>query len=171
MFELKKYGENIEAMRSQMSGGKLPGKSIQVTKQLDPKTLSTDPNHLGNSISNHIPASPAVVEVSPMHSDRSNHAIISEPSSPDTPPGLQIDLEDSTQVSKHQSPSKGLGMLNSIERNSQVRNPFMLPNIHLFASTYYFKILGCFEMSIFFLIIIGFWIVGFQCRYRTPYCH
>ncbi len=120
MFELKKYGENIEAMRSQ--SGKLPGKPIQVNKQIDMKTLSSDHNHLGNNsmLSNHLPASPAVVEVSPMNSDRSNLANFSEPSSPDTPPGLQIDLEDSTQMSKHPSPNKGLGTLNSIERNSQV---------------------------------------------------
>ena len=127
MFELKRYGENIEDMRSQLSGGKLPGKTIRVSKQHDLKTLTPDHNHLGNSISNHLSALPAVVEVSPsgLHSnssERSNLATFSEPSSPDTPPGLQIDLEDSTLLGgKHrQSPSKILGMLSAIERNSQV---------------------------------------------------
>ena len=126
MFELKRYGENIEEMRSQLSGGKLPGKTIRVSKQHDLKTLTPDPNHLGNSLSNHLSASPAVVEVSPsgVHnnsSDRSNLGTFSEPSSPDTPPGLQIDLEDPTLGGKHhQSPNKMLGMLNAIERNSQV---------------------------------------------------
>ena len=132
MFELKKYGENIEEMRAQMSGGKLPGKTIRFPKQRDPKTPNTDHSNqhkdLANSISNHVASSPAVVEVSPgsVHGNSSQtsdrgHSIISEPSSPDSPPGLQIDLEDSSQGGRQfQSPGKGLGILSAIERNSQV---------------------------------------------------
>ena len=150
MFELKKYGENIEEMREQMSGGKLPIKPIRFPKQRDPKlTTATDHhnnlNHqkdtpLGNS--NNILSSPAVVEVSPssIHANRSLSSdsippVLSEPSSPDSPPDLQIDLEGSIQGARnggrdnrHRSPSKGMvvgghGTLSAIERNSQVAGP------------------------------------------------
>lgn len=125
MFELKKYRENIDEIQAQRNGGKLPGKPIRLTKQQDPKIPSGELNHHGNSLANHLPSSPAVVEVSPsgLHGN-SSHAgsappTLSEPSSPDSPPKLQIDLEDSTQGKQFQSPNK-LGMLNVIERNSQV---------------------------------------------------
>ena len=151
MFELKKYGENIEEMREQMSGGKLPIKPIRFPKQRDPKLTTAGDHHnlnhqkdssLGNSVSNNLPSSPAVVEVSPssMHANRSLSSdsippVLSEPSSPDSPPELQIDLEGSIQGARnggkdnqHQSPSKrmvggGHGTLNAIERNSQVAGP------------------------------------------------
>ena len=121
MFELKKYGENIE---------KLPGKTIRFPKQRDPKIPNTDHSNQQKELanSNHATSSPAVVEVSPgsVHGNSSQtpdrgHSNVSEPSSPDSPPELQIDLEDSTQGGRQfQSPSKGLGMLSAIERNSQV---------------------------------------------------
>lgn len=127
MLELKKYGENIEAMREKMGLSKPSDKLHKSFKSKESKliinrgesqqTTGQQNNHYdgqraerlngstGNSsysISNHIPPSAAVVEVNPSGTDddKLENVASSEPSSPGSPRELQIDLDQTRSPGK-----------------------------------------------------------------------
>lgn len=148
MFELKKYGENIESMRDKLgpvkdkslkmlmlknkaSGGRetpntLPGQHAMLTQGAGQDGSSS------SSSANHNPFLPPVVEVTPSDGGEGGGSYSDvDISSPGTPPSLQIDLRDSGRhssgASLEKSPSKGRampsggrGLIGAISRNSQV---------------------------------------------------
>lgn len=147
MFELKKYGENID---KQGGREKLAGVKDKTLKQLimrektaagQNSTLKSNKEQSGSdqySISNHNTSQPPpVVEVTPS-SDRGGGGDGSamsdaDVSSPGTPPSLQIDLEgpapaissipqrEKSPSSKGRAmPSGGRSLIGAINRNSQV---------------------------------------------------
>ena len=138
MFELKKYGENIEAMRDNLGGVK--DKSL---KMLMKNKIGKPSVHVGGAsqeggkqkdssggggtrpMSNH---TAPVVEVTPSDGVDGAGSDI-EVSSPGTPPSLQIDLRDSSSgggvAGMEKSPSKGRALPSGgrgliPNRNSQV---------------------------------------------------
>lgn len=145
MFELKKYGENIEAMRDNLGGVKdkslrmlMKNKAGKGSSQLAGSSSQNHQNSLGHrqkedtssgnrSLANH---TPPVVEVTPSEgADGTGSLSDVDVSSPGTPPGLQIDLGGSGggahNSSSEKSPSKGRAMPSGgrgliPSRNSQV---------------------------------------------------
>lgn len=134
MFELKKYGENIEAMRDKLGG--IKDKSLRMLMMKNKPGKSTGPNAVsqsdspgrqprdqdgGLSVANH-GAPPPVVEVTPSDgTDGMGFNSDAEVSSPGTPPSLQIVLDDSSSGHNNvgasssssrgdKSPSKGRAM-------------------------------------------------------------
>lgn len=128
MLELKKYGENIEAMREKMGLSKSSDKLHKSFKSKESKLIvgrgesqqeagqhnnhydGQRAEHLNGSgangpfsISNHIPPLAAVVEVNPSGADDDkleNNMALSEPSSPGSPRDLQIDLDQTRSPGK-----------------------------------------------------------------------
>ena len=142
MFELKRYGENIESMRDKMGGVKDKSLKMLMLKNKSSGQSSPQRNSLGQkkadssqdgglSRANHSPYPPPVVEVTPSDGADAMSLSDTEVSSPGTPPSLQIDLKESG--SQDRTPSKGRAMpsggrgeeggqslLGAISRNSQV---------------------------------------------------
>lgn len=142
MFELKRYGENIESMRDKLV---VKDKSLKML-MLKSKVGRSSPQHNASSSqnspqkadssqssslsqANHSPYSPPVIEVTPSDGpDCMGSLSDTEVSSPGTPPSLQIDLKDSGHGSQDRTPSKGRAMpsgrgqsqIGAISRNSQV---------------------------------------------------
>ena len=132
MFELKKYGENIEAMRESVKDKSLKAlikdKSSKSGHTPNSHNHNSNPQKLQNQdqypIANN---NAAVVEM-----DLSDGGVSEEVSSPGSPPSLQIDLEGSgsghaNSNSLDKSPNKGRAMpsggrslIGTINRNSQV---------------------------------------------------
>lgn len=144
MFELKRYGENIESMREKLGGVKDKSLKLLMLKNKGGGHSSPQRNSLkslsqqksdssqddGLSQANHSPYPPPVVEVTPSDSaDGVGSLSDTEVSSPGTPPSLQIDLKGSghgSGGSRDRTPSKGRAMpsgqsqIGGISRNSQV---------------------------------------------------
>ena len=143
MFELKRYGENIESMRDKLGPGGVKDKSLKllmmkskVTRPLNSSGGGPMQNSLGQQKTagkDHGQFAPPVVEVTPSSDGPDGMGSLSdtEVSSPGTPPSLQIDLKDSghnsSPSSQERTPSKGRAMpsgghslIGGISRNSQV---------------------------------------------------
>ena len=122
MFELKKYGENIEAMREKLGGVK--DKSLKVLLKdkgksgQNPNSQNQDSNkqkHMNKdqfSVSNHTSLPPPVVEVTPSdEGDTAASISDADISSPGSPPILQIDLgSGSAPNNVDKSPNRGRAM-------------------------------------------------------------
>lgn len=147
MFELKRYGENIESMRDKLGPGGVKDKSLKLLmmKSKVTRPLNSGGGLMQNSLSqqkepgkdhaqSHSQFPPPVVEVTPSSDGPDGMGSLSdtEVSSPGTPPSLQIDLKDSghnssPSSSQERTPSKGRAMpsggrslIGGISRNSQV---------------------------------------------------
>ena len=142
MMELRKYRESIDIMMQKISGGG-KGSKFKEGRMIGNQDESPVSNHDAHSlkesppysheasmisqhhlaISNHIPYSPQLVEVTPLSEAEDgsilgnsamvmqpNDEMISEPSTPGSPPELQIDLDGTAGLHKggdKNSPLKG----------------------------------------------------------------
>lgn len=145
MFELKKYGENIEAMRDNLGSkdkslkvlmkSKAGKGSPQLGKVVSSSSSSSSQQHNsaaghkkdGSGLSNHAPPVVEVTAASDSGADGTGSLSDVDISSPGTPPSLQIDLggggggagmQEKSPSKGRAMPSGGRGLIPS--RNSQV---------------------------------------------------